>query len=345
LKEYLEFVGADAQRNTADSKKFWEVEVVGKKAFSRYGRIGSKGTKTVKEFPDKAAALAFAEKALAEKIKKGYSRKKTKQSQGEKVSPKETEPISLTFEYAIGFSWYYEDSQPYDKVPLTLEDKRERIASDFVRDAIKKGAKPKVDIISKGRLVATIESSEIEYVQDEFQWEPCQDVRYFMTSHVLSGKNSDWLKELVERYEASYDKEILQARVRIGNYTFMHHNNLWESDWKATKKVEFSKFENNCTILATMWFAMQDDDKYTDFRDLNEISSPFDVRDDEEFRDLLEDHKPGLMAAYLVDVGHIEASKSATALIESTYNSIAKFLGVPSKKAFETFQEMIEAGK
>jgi hypothetical protein len=78
---------------------------------------------------------------------------------------------------------------------------------------------------------------------------------------------------------------------------------------------------------------------------LNEISSPFDVRDDEEFRDLLEDHKPGLMAAYLVDVGHIEASKSATVLIESTYNSIAKFLGVPPKKAFETFRELIEAGK
>ena len=345
MKDYLEFVGADAQRNTADSKKFWEVEVVGKKAFSRYGRIGSKGTKTVKEFPDKAAALAFAEKAIAEKIKKGYSKKKTKQSQNDKVAPNETRPLSFTFEYAIGFSWYYEESQPYDKVPLTLEGKRERIASDFVRDAIKKGAKPKVDIVSKARLVATIESSEIVYVQDEFQWEPCQDVRYFMTSHALSGKNADRLKELVERYEADYDKEVLQARVRIGNYTFLHHNNLWESDWKATKKVEFSKFENNCTILATMWFAMQDDDKYTEFRDWNEISSPFDFRDDEEFRDLLEDHKPGLMAAYLVDVGHIDASKSTTALIESTYNSIAKFLGVPSKKAFETFQEMIESGR
>jgi hypothetical protein len=108
------------------------------------------------------------------------------------------------------------------------------------------------------------------------------------------------------------------------------------------KSVEFTKFENNCTILATMWFAMQGEDKYTEFRDLNEISSPLDFRDDEEFRDLLEDHRPGLMAAYLVDVGHIEASKSTTALIESTYNSIAKFLGVPPKKAFETFEEMID---
>jgi hypothetical protein len=111
------------------------------------------------------------------------------------------------------------------------------------------------------------------------------------------------------------------------------------------KKDEFSKFENNCTILATMWFAMQDDDKYKAFREEHEIFSPLNYRDDEEFRDLLENYKPGLMAAYLVDVGLIESTKSATNLIERTYDSIAKFLGVPPKKAFETFQELIQAGK
>ena len=111
------------------------------------------------------------------------------------------------------------------------------------------------------------------------------------------------------------------------------------------KKEEFSKFENNCTILATMWFAMQDDEKYKAFREEHEIFSPFEYRDDEEFRNLLEVHRPGLMAAYLVDVGLIESTKSATNLIQRTYDSIAKFLGVPPKKAFETFQEMIDAGK
>jgi len=111
------------------------------------------------------------------------------------------------------------------------------------------------------------------------------------------------------------------------------------------KTEEFSKFENNCTILATMWFAMQDDEKYKAFRDENDIFSPFNYRDDEGFRDLLENQKPGLMAAYLVDVGLIESSKFATNLIQRTYDAIAKFLGVPTKKAFETFQEMIEAGK
>jgi hypothetical protein len=211
--------------------------------------------------------------------------------------------------------------------------------------AIAKGVKPKVELLSMGRVVATIETSEIEYVADPLQnvW-PWQEVSFIATTHILSGKIADQLKDLVERYQVGYDEAVLQARVKIGNYTFLHHN-YWQKNWTTTKKEEFSKFENNCTILATMWFAMQDDEKYKEFRDVNEISSPFDYRDDEEFRDLLEDYKPGLMTAYLVDVGHIEASKSATALIESTYNSIAKFLGVPPKKAFETFRELIEAGK
>ena len=225
MKEYLEFVGADAQRNTADSKKFWEVEVVGKKAFSRYGRIGSKGTKTVKEFPDKAAALAFAEKALAEKIKKGYSRKKTKQSQGEKVSPKETEPISLTFEYSIGFSWYQDN-----EVPLTLQQKREQRASDFCREAIKKGIKPKVEILSKGKVVATIESSDVEYREDSLQYVwPWEEIAFVETTHILTGKTADRVLELFEKYEEKYDENIFQARVKIGSYTFTHHN-VWKNN-------------------------------------------------------------------------------------------------------------------
>jgi predicted DNA-binding WGR domain protein len=225
LKEYLEFVGADAQRNTADSKKFWEVEVVGKKAFSRYGRIGSKGTKTVKEFPDKAAALAFAEKALAEKIKKGYSKKKTKQSQGDKNSPKETKPLSLTFEYSIGFSWFQEN-----EVPLTLQQKREQRASDFCREAIKKGVKPKVDIVSKGKVIATLESSEVEYREDTLQYVwPWEEIAFVETTHVLTGKTADRVLELFEKYDEKYDESIFQGRVKIGSYTFTHHQ-VWKND-------------------------------------------------------------------------------------------------------------------
>ncbi len=225
MKEYLEFVGADAQRNTADSKKFWEVEVVGKKVFSRYGRIGSQGTKTVKEFPDKAAALAFAEKSLAEKIKKGYSKKKTKQSQGDKIIPKETKPLSLTFEYSIGFSWFQEN-----EVPLTLQQKREQRASNFCREAIEKGVKPKVEILSKGKVVATIESSEVEYREDTLQYVwPWEEIAFVETTHIITGKSADRVLELFEQNEKEYDENIFQARVKIGSHIFTHHH-VWKND-------------------------------------------------------------------------------------------------------------------
>ena len=225
MKEYLEFVGADAQRNTADSKKFWEVEVVGKKVFSRYGRIGSQGTKTVKEFPDKAAALAFAEKSLAEKIKKGYSKKKTKQSQGDKIIPKETKPLSLTFEYSIGFSWFQEN-----EVPLTLQQKREQRASNFCREAIEKGVKPKVEILSKGKVVATLESSEVEYREDPLQYVwPWEEIAFVETTHIITGKSADRVLELFEQNEEEYDENIFQARVKIGSHIFTHHQ-VWKNE-------------------------------------------------------------------------------------------------------------------
>ena len=111
------------------------------------------------------------------------------------------------------------------------------------------------------------------------------------------------------------------------------------------KSGVFTKFENHCTILATMWFAMQEDEKFKNFREENLIVSPLEYFDNEQFRDVVEDCKPGLMAAYLVDAELIEPTKAAVGLIESTYNEIAKFLGVSLNKEFETFEELIDAGK
>lgn len=234
MKEYLEFVGADAQRNTTDSKKFWEVEVVGKKVFSRYGRIGSKGTKTVKEFPDKAAALTFAEKALAEKIKKGYSKKKTKQSQGDKVSPKETKPLSLTFEYLIGFAFYMDDGTSDYKIPLTLEQKRQSTASDLVVQAIDKGTKPKVEILTKGRVIEVVNTTAWLWDDEtnNLVW-PWTVSGIFQTTHEISSKNAERVAKLYDEYldmydvlEDSYGDDSLQARIKIGKHTFLSRS-VW----------------------------------------------------------------------------------------------------------------------
>jgi DNA ligase-1 len=57
------------------SSKFWEVWVAGSQMFTRYGRIGSAGQTTVKDYSDEAGAVAAMEKMIREKTGKGYVEK------------------------------------------------------------------------------------------------------------------------------------------------------------------------------------------------------------------------------------------------------------------------------
>lgn len=66
-KQYFEF-------KDRTSSKFWEIDVKGKEVTVRYGRIGTDGQATTKEFSSPAAAAAHAEKVVAEKVKKGYTK-------------------------------------------------------------------------------------------------------------------------------------------------------------------------------------------------------------------------------------------------------------------------------
>ncbi len=56
------------------SNKFWEVELEGKALTTRYGKIGTEGQTTTKEFASAAAGQKAYEKIVAEKEKKGYQR-------------------------------------------------------------------------------------------------------------------------------------------------------------------------------------------------------------------------------------------------------------------------------
>ena len=57
------------------SSKFWEITVEGKEHRARYGKIGSQGVLTVKDFATPAAAQADASKRIAAKVRKGYVEK------------------------------------------------------------------------------------------------------------------------------------------------------------------------------------------------------------------------------------------------------------------------------
>ncbi|GAB2849817.1 WGR and DUF4132 domain-containing protein [Actinoallomurus bryophytorum] len=61
-----EFVGGK-------SEKFWEAGLGGTAVTSRYGRIGTNGQTTVKEFDSAAKAESYLRRVIAEKEKKGYS--------------------------------------------------------------------------------------------------------------------------------------------------------------------------------------------------------------------------------------------------------------------------------
>ena len=57
---------------TAGHNKFWAVTVDGNKLFTHYGKIGAKGTTTVKEYPSESAALNAGTKLAVSKTNGGY---------------------------------------------------------------------------------------------------------------------------------------------------------------------------------------------------------------------------------------------------------------------------------
>ncbi len=65
MKKYLEF-------KDEKSHKFWEIEVSGNSHEVRYGKIGSKGRKSIKNFDSEDDAKKDAEKLINAKKKKGY---------------------------------------------------------------------------------------------------------------------------------------------------------------------------------------------------------------------------------------------------------------------------------
>lgn len=65
---YFEFV-------EGSSAKFWEIRVEGSSFFTRYGKIGTDGQVTQKDYDSEAKAQAEAAKLVAEKTKKGYAEK------------------------------------------------------------------------------------------------------------------------------------------------------------------------------------------------------------------------------------------------------------------------------
>ncbi len=57
------------------SSKFWEIKLEGNYFTTRYGRIGTSGQESMKEYDTEAKAQNECDKLVAEKVKKGYVEK------------------------------------------------------------------------------------------------------------------------------------------------------------------------------------------------------------------------------------------------------------------------------
>ena len=54
------------------SDKFWDIEYFGKTQKITFGKIGTKGRETVKEFENEQECIRESEKIISQKTKKGY---------------------------------------------------------------------------------------------------------------------------------------------------------------------------------------------------------------------------------------------------------------------------------
>jgi uncharacterized protein (TIGR02996 family) len=69
------------------SKKFWNVELQGRRFTAQFGKIGTSGQTQVKDFASEAAALKAHDKLVAEKLAKGYTETTAAAATGASTAP------------------------------------------------------------------------------------------------------------------------------------------------------------------------------------------------------------------------------------------------------------------
>jgi hypothetical protein len=127
-----------------------------------------------------------------------------------------------------------DDSPKNYKIPLTLQQKRESAASNFVIKAIEKGPKPKVEILTRGRVIEVVNATSWIWDDEtnDLVW-PWTVSGLIRTTHEISSKKAERVAKLVDEnidmfdvLEYSYQDDTIQARLKIGKYTFLSRS-VW----------------------------------------------------------------------------------------------------------------------
>ena len=110
----------------AKSDKFWDIDFEGTTQTVVYGKTGTAGRETVKEFATAEECTKESEKLIAQKLKKGYTELKEGEATPEKREYSEEEKADYFFWEAIEKSYKYnkKDCEAYD-----LDEHLEKLAT------------------------------------------------------------------------------------------------------------------------------------------------------------------------------------------------------------------------
>ncbi len=123
------------------SDKFWNIECSGKIQTISFGKTGTKGRETVKEYADEKECLQESEKLIAQKIKKGYTEIQENGEIPQKIELSENEKADIYFWDAI------EKSNKYKKAHWSEYDIDEHIEN--LTDHLSKFGKERMILFEK----------------------------------------------------------------------------------------------------------------------------------------------------------------------------------------------------
>jgi len=123
------------------SDKFWNIECSGKRQAITFGKAGTKGRETIKEFADENECIKESEKLIAQKIKKGYTEIPENGEVPKKKELSENEKADIYFWEAI------EKSNKYKKAHWSEYDVDEHIEN--LTDHLSKFGKERMILFEK----------------------------------------------------------------------------------------------------------------------------------------------------------------------------------------------------
>ena len=223
------------------SKKFWEVDVVGKSFTVHYGRIGTSGKTLTKSLASPAAAKVEAERLVREKLFKGYA----------EVSASAPEPMSedVFWRLIASFNWKKTGDDDAVLLPAVNALSRMSVEDIFAFDEILAEKLYALDTraICRGTYRGQIDPDDgDDYVSaDDFLYSRCVIVangkKFFERALAKPNEVPQEMEfeSLLYVARAAYEKKTGKEYDRLTKLSWESFSN--EAGWKPTAKTKPGK--------------------------------------------------------------------------------------------------------